>query len=286
MTARPGAGALELRNAPRFWVRRLFVTAVIGGGAAVLYFANLSSLLGLRSELERLVDRGGDGHPNQFIGTFLFSALICGGISIASWWVRQPAGARITWDETAITELDGPAIRTCIPWSTALQRKVEVVEVRKGEETPGGGMVQLSDAEGRRITVNASTTSFRWMNTRRMSTPVALLELWNRASLQPVGTPFAPDPASLKRPTFALWPMLTFAAAIAVTIGLFLLRRGGGAWVVKAADEKVLALETDQARVARETLVRAVLLEIGLRLLIVGALVALLVLWDFERRRS
>jgi hypothetical protein len=235
-------GSIELGNDGRFWIQRVIVAGALGA-ASVFYLANLGNYLDTQWEVRQLA--GYSFQPREFIGAFVVGAVLFGALFIGSWWARQPHGARVEWDDKVITEHDGAAIRACIPWSTALQHKVEVWERTKGGgRRPGGVLVQISDAAGRLITVNGSSLSWPWMLTRRMHAQTVMLELWNQVGTLPAGKPLAPDPASLRRPSSKLWTFLTFAASVAIGIGLVLLYREREAPIPIALGTLALMLTT------------------------------------------
>lgn len=333
---------IPLRNEVRFWIRRVVVAGGASAFGIAFYLGNLGNYLETQWAL-----RGLAGNVNEarfYVSDMVMFGLLGAGVSIGLWLLRQPKGAHVVWDDDAITETDGDGVRACIPWAQAKQQRVEVTEVRKGRRSAGGGVVQISDDAGRRITVNGSSATWGWTVTRLMQSHVDLTGLWTRAGQLPPGLPFGPDPWSLVRPPSAIWKWLTFFAAGAITIGLTLLAREreaplpiaggalvfsfttmmvpfrewwrlrdpagaerlpsldgcdrwglvhpdallstrtGGVWVVKK-DGKVVAAETDGIRAARKARALAVLLEVVVRVAIVGALVALLVAQDLHLRK-
>lgn len=235
------SGEILLGNEARFTVGRVLVGGIIGA-ASVLFLGNLANILDLQWDLRRLGSNA--ARPEEFTAVFVLGAVIGAGIWSLIWIARQPLGARVTWDKTALCDHDGHSIRTCIPWAGAMHQKVEVWEKRKGGRKHGGFVLQVSDAAGRIVTVNGSSLALPWMMTRKLSAQNPMIDLFNRVLTLPAGKKFGPDRDSLRRPSFRLWSFLSFASMIAIAFSLLQLQRDREAAPVIAAAALVLLLTT------------------------------------------
>lgn len=124
-------------------------------------------------------------------------------IAIPPWLLRRraPREARLEWDRDAIVERDGDAVRTCIRW----------IDARVRTEP---GIVQITDAAGRAITVAEHARTPPWLARRRASAD-DLSELIARAVDRDPGPPIAPDDRDAQRPVMGRQvAVATFALAV------------------------------------------------------------------------
>src|SRR5262245_40945199 len=58
--------------------------------------------------------------PPRLAGAMVVALLIgCPVLPCIVLWLRQPHGARVSWDENAMVEWDGDRVRTRVPWTSA-----------------------------------------------------------------------------------------------------------------------------------------------------------------------
>ena len=147
------------------------------------------------------------------VATSLFAGLLL--------WLRQPRGARVTWDDEGITEWDGQGVRSAIQWANARRSSVDFFVRRRGSYSrsiPAGCVEQFSDAEGRRITLVATKQSTpRFLQRRRCHADAPI-----PVTAQP-GQGVVDD-GTWRRPRWWNWPLragyaLTGAAAWALRDG-------------------------------------------------------------------
>jgi hypothetical protein len=110
--------------------------------------------------------------PGEAIGMVAFFALIGSVAACLLIWLRQPGGARITWDEQGVTDWNGDGVRMAIRWEKLKRGIIQVVMVKTGSPSrkSGGQIHQVSDDDGRRITYSTSDARAGWMFNRRMFT--------------------------------------------------------------------------------------------------------------------
>lgn len=107
--------------------------------------------------------------------------------------MRQPRPARVTWDAWGIVEHDGASVRTAIPWRDARAR---VAPAKRGR------VLQITDADGRAITVASIGAAPRWLSRRKATASDAALEPLARAVVDlEEGPEIAPDARDARRPT-------------------------------------------------------------------------------------
>jgi hypothetical protein len=118
---------------------------------------------------------------------------------------RQPRPARVTWDREGLVERDGAHVRTAIPWLGAQAR------VAHGER---GRVVQVSDAEGRAITLAEPRAAPRWLAHRKACAADLGLLAGVLGEVDP-GPEIAPDARDARRPTMG-WQatLLTLAVGL------------------------------------------------------------------------
>lgn len=205
-----GTGAIEL-DFPRGRALRLAIAgALLGFPGLGLWSAFLVPTLLARSLSE--------GAETALIALVLPITLAIS-IVLPPWLLRsrQPRAARVTWDRWGATEHDGAHVRTAIPWSAARARV----------ETGGRGrVVQITDAEGRAITVAAQGATPRWLARRKASAPEASVEELARALAErELGPPIEPDARDRRRPTMG--PQAWSATLVIGVLGVAML------WVVE-----------------------------------------------------
>jgi len=146
--------------------------------------------------------------------TFAYAIVACGLL-----WIRQPRGARISWNEHGITEWDGKGVRTAIRWGEVLRStlSVRVRQKRRGPKYHGGSVEQLADAQGRKIT----RTMSGW------ATPIWLYRRRAESSEVNIEGPSQPgkgllDDGTKRRPKWRIWPLrLGYAFACVCVWGMW-----------------------------------------------------------------
>lgn len=111
---------------------------------------------------------------------------------------RMPRDARVTWNADEVVEHDGDSVRTAIACADARVRDE-------------GGVVQITDAQGRAITLAREGRTPRWLSRRKATTPdpTPLLDALADA---PEGPPIRPDARDARRPVVA--PILSMVTAV------------------------------------------------------------------------
>ncbi|UJR86289.1 hypothetical protein [Sandaracinus amylolyticus] len=121
---------------------------------------------------------------------------------------RDPRPARVTWDREGITEHDGPTVRTAIRWLDARARV---------DETKRGRVLQITDREGRAITLATPDAAPRWLARRKACTPE--LDRLARVLVDvDAGPEIAPDARDARRPTMG--PQVALLTIALGVIGL------------------------------------------------------------------
>lgn len=119
---------------------------------------------------------------------------------------RAPRDARVEWDRDAIVERDGEAIRTAIAWRDARVRSE-------------GGVVQITDAAGRAITVAEHAATPRWLSRRRASAGASELATLAAGIVdRDPGPPIEPDERDARRPVTG--PQVVLATVALAVIGV------------------------------------------------------------------
>jgi len=143
-----------------------------------------------------LVELGLEIPPSWEIGKNVIVVLVCFVVPALAIWLRQPRGARITWDEWGVTEWDGRGVRTAIAWQGArlfVKRTTQRMYSSKYTAAPML-LVQITDGDGRRIMVGNNPRSGRLCRRRgEVSSRQALEELVSAAESHELG---AAEPAS------------------------------------------------------------------------------------------
>jgi hypothetical protein len=128
--------------------------------------------------------------------------------------LRQPKGARVTWDGSGITKWDGEDRGVTIPWSKArVSDKTLVAVDRSGQKVfVAGEVCQISDEAGNLIELSHGTEPM-WMNGRR-----------NSADYSPL-TPYFEkvpkiDPIRGPENRFVLMWITAIAAYVCLALGL------------------------------------------------------------------
>jgi hypothetical protein len=194
---RRGEGTLEL-DFPRGRATRLALAgALIGYPGFGVWVALLAgTLLGDAS----------DAITVAAVALLLVVALaVC--IALPPWLqrLRQPRAAVMEWDRSGIVERDGAHVRTAILWDDASARI---------DTTPKGRLVQITDPDGRAITVAERRAAPRWL-ARRKASADDLGALVSALVNRPPGPEIAPDPRDARRPT-----MRPTVAVATVVVGL------------------------------------------------------------------
>ncbi|MBN2492957.1 MAG: hypothetical protein JXR96_00095 [Deltaproteobacteria bacterium] len=197
--------------------------------------------------------------------------------------LRQPRGARITWDENGIAEWVGDEKRTEIPWDQARARTTVVQVVNKHGKHLGslGGFCQISTEDGRLIHLTAGVQPF-WMSGWRNAVDLAPLAPWVTR------LPKA-DPIQRSFGATALMWLTAIAGYVCLALGLmifavphgvsdqqgqwaaYLIYAGTAALALRALWPLAAALKADRYRWpprARRDWRRAHFTELGLRVLL------------------
>jgi hypothetical protein len=278
-----------LRFTPGTWARLLFFGLFGVAPAAVLPVGMLGA------DLLTLTDAGHDGEL-VFAGVLGLVVLVSVTVPPLMLKLRSPGPARVDLDERGITEWDGDAVRTSVPWSSAqvyaLQRTVN--DRRFGSVYVGQMVLSVLGAAGysvfvtwgRRLSVGEGPQLPSYARRRRVVSAV-LFEGLALAGI-PAPSMAAPvtDPRDERRPLFVFARVVgaLFLAAIA----------GAGAMLrdVSRTDNRnfgaigevplrAVAVETDRDRRERGRIRLANRIEIAARvglallLLLVGVILAM-----------
>lgn len=246
------AGELELERNTQATARMLAAAAIVGAAlfAAWGRAADTAFKWGL---FER-----GKGPWGAFLIAGALGAVALAAVIIA---LRQPRGARITWDDWGVTEWDGDGVRTAIARErlrkqlnlttgqnlaapNPLARAVAGAVLAQGD-LPGaaiGGHLVLSDDEGRRIDVTQGVQNVT-LN-RRLSTVSTLAALLHAVREAPNG---AAKPMPSSENLLALGYVFGIAAYLAAGFALALTAFEPGApiaWVAAPAAAVLLLLRS------------------------------------------
>ncbi|AKF10299.1 hypothetical protein [Sandaracinus amylolyticus] len=121
---------------------------------------------------------------------------------------RAPRPARVTWDREGITEHDGPHVRTAIRWLDARARI---------DDAERGRVLQITDRDGRAITLATPRAAPRWLARRKACTPE--LDRLARVLVDvETGPEIAPDARDARRPTMGPQVALLTVALAAIAL--------------------------------------------------------------------
>lgn len=112
-----------------------------------------------------------DEYGRMELSNHVMSLVLCVGVGVASAcgiFALRERGARVTWDEHGVTEWLGAGPRVAIPWSDAKVSRTHVVVRDRGRGYADGGLEQLEDSRGRRITIASTIQGIPgWLLRRR-----------------------------------------------------------------------------------------------------------------------
>lgn len=192
------SGELRLRYDICAMLRTVLVTFVVVSGLTWLWLI----------AIDRIFELGAGFSAPWTPHIAIWSAVIAGvggiGVVRLMLFLRQPRGARITWDRDEITLWDGRDQSVTIPWSRArINRNALVTIGRRGlKALLAGKICQISDDAGSIIDVSQGTQPI-WMNGRR-----------NSADFSPLAPYFTDLPKIDLIRGAEFWVMLKWLAAI------------------------------------------------------------------------
>ncbi len=164
------SGELRLGYDTRAMARALVSTFVVVGGLTSLWLIAVDKVFDLRTGISDPWARStqiGWGFLAGVVGVVVVRLVL---------FLRQPRGARLTYDPGGVTEWDGKDQRVSIPWTRARVSSKIITEVdKRGRQTGRIGKVcQISDEAGNLIELSLGTQPL-WMNGRRNSADFAPL---------------------------------------------------------------------------------------------------------------
>lgn len=150
----PTPGKLDLGFSGQAFARTIAIAMTVGGGLGVMWFAALAH----RPVNARTM-------PTHL----MISVVVAAALTVAVVLIRQPNGAKLTWDAWGMDEWDGEGVRVSIPFSKLYVGSLLTLAKRKHSFKPGvpiGSFVTFSDQGDRRICVSVGT-QLAWLSDRR-----------------------------------------------------------------------------------------------------------------------
>jgi hypothetical protein len=161
------SGELRLGYDTRAMIRTGLVTFLAAGSISALWIIAADQVFDLQTGFAEPWSRGkpiGFGIGMGFLGVVIMRLVL---------FLRQPKGARVTWDATGITEWDGEDKRVTIRWDKArVSDKLLIMNDKDGKPVAVAGQIcQITDPDKNFIELSQGTQPM-WMNGRRNSADV------------------------------------------------------------------------------------------------------------------
>lgn len=211
-----------------------------GAFARLIVFAFLAgwpvAVLGLTGVRDAMTSRGAaSSAPFDVVAAVLLVVIVL--LPTTCLALRKGGRRRVTWDDDGVTEWEDDSVRTFIPRDRAraaseVRTWLRRVSKSKKIESKRYVLVQISDEQGRRITLAWADPLFRfgfsvlplWMRRRPLRTSLEAAEgLLAWLPWRPNAPPIEPDKRSAQRPMAQQSARLHFAAVVLSGVALYVI---------------------------------------------------------------